>query len=228
MQGQHSQEVLLVNGQRRNAHISWFFPCLNRLRNYGLPFSEPEIAPCAACFLQTKPLILKARIPILGFPSTKFLSKTWQLKAICMADAKLIVVGGDIDSKEIDLSERFDSIGSIVVGRGRDSDLTLSHPLVSRRHCEIVSQNGAILVRDLGSMNGTFVGTTRVSQTELNDGDLLTVGTVTFRASIGSQRKNLGGACDTVEARAATENTIRFDRADGRLRPHIVEATEGQ
>ena len=143
-----------------------------------------------------------------------------------MTGAKLIVVGGDIDREEIDLAEQFDSVGSIVVGRGRDANLTLSHPLVSRRHCEIVRENGAVIVRDLGSMNGTFVGTTRVSQTELNDGDLLTVGTVTFRASIGSHQKNIDGSCDTVEAQAATENTIRFDHADGRLRPHVVVATE--
>lgn len=35
--------------------------------------------------------------------------------------------------------------------------LTLPHPSVSRRHCEIVVLDNTIYIRDLGSKNGTFV-----------------------------------------------------------------------
>jgi pSer/pThr/pTyr-binding forkhead associated (FHA) protein len=45
-----------------------------------------------------------------------------------------------------------------VVGRGDDTDLQLSHPLVSRRHAEIsLSDDGRFEVRDLASRNGTIV-----------------------------------------------------------------------
>ncbi len=60
--------------------------------------------------------------------------------------------------------------------------MNLTHPLVSRRHCELVEKDGHVLVRDLQSLNGTFVGSDRIEEAILWPGDLLTVGTVTFRA----------------------------------------------
>jgi hypothetical protein len=48
--------------------------------------------------------------------------------------------------------------GTAVIGRGDDTDLQLSHPLVSRRHAEIsLADDGSFHVRDLGSRNGTAV-----------------------------------------------------------------------
>ena len=90
--------------------------------------------------------------------------------------AKLIVVGGDAKPSEIDLTL------PSVIGRGRSATLTLPHPLVSREHCEIYLSEGRLHVRDLGSLNGTYVGNERVEDAPLPTGGLLTVGTVTFRA----------------------------------------------
>ena len=89
---------------------------------------------------------------------------------------KLIVVGGDAKPSEIDLTL------PSVIGRGRSVAVTLPHPLVSREHCEIYLAEGRLHVRDLGSLNGTYVGNERVEDVVLPAGSLLTVGTVTFRA----------------------------------------------
>ena len=89
---------------------------------------------------------------------------------------KLIVVGGDAKPSEIDLTL------PSVIGRGRSVAVTLPHPLVSREHCEIYLVEGRLHVRDLGSLNGTYVGNERVEDVVLPTGSLLTVGTVTFRA----------------------------------------------
>jgi predicted component of type VI protein secretion system len=91
-------------------------------------------------------------------------------------DAKLVVVGGDAKAAEVKLKL------PAVIGRGRDATLTLPHPLVSRKHCEISESDGYLLVRDMGSLNGTFVNNERVTEAVLPPGDLLTLGTVTFRA----------------------------------------------
>ena len=91
-------------------------------------------------------------------------------------DAKLVVVGSQITPKEIKLRL------PVVIGRGRQATLVLPHPLVSRRHCEIVEHEGFLLVRDLGSLNGTFVDQNRIQQEILPPGGLLTLGTITFRA----------------------------------------------
>ena len=88
---------------------------------------------------------------------------------------KLIVVGGDAKPSEIDLTL------PSVIGRGRSVAVTLPHPLVSREHCEIYLAEGRLHVRDLGSLNGTYVGNERIEDVVLPAGGLLTVGTVTFR-----------------------------------------------
>jgi len=91
-------------------------------------------------------------------------------------NAKLVVVGGDVKTQEIAL--RLPS----TIGRGRGTTITLPHPLVSRQHCELFEADGRLMVRDLGSLNGTFVNNQRVSEAPLPPGELLTIGTVTFRA----------------------------------------------
>jgi len=63
-----------------------------------------------------------------------------------------------------------------VIGRGRDADLTLAHPLASRHHCELYEVDGTLCVRDMGSLNGTFVGDFRVTEAALESGDILVIG----------------------------------------------------
>ncbi len=92
-------------------------------------------------------------------------------------DAKLVVVGGEARVTEVQLQL------PVTIGRGRSAGLTLPHPLVSRQHCEIYEEEGKLVVNDMGSLNGTFVGDQRIGEpTFLMPGELLTVGTVTFRA----------------------------------------------
>jgi pSer/pThr/pTyr-binding forkhead associated (FHA) protein len=99
------------------------------------------------------------------------------LKGRRMLAAKLVVVGGDAQQAEIELRL------PLLVGRGRDVELTVPHALVSRRHCEIIERDGRLVVRDLGSLNGTFVNNQRIENEQILEPDqLLTLGTVTFRA----------------------------------------------
>src|SRR5688572_1940191 len=90
--------------------------------------------------------------------------------------ARLVVVGGEVKTAEIKL--RLPS----TIGRGRGATIMLPHPLVSRQHCELFENDGRLMVRDLGSLNGTFINNQRISEAPLPAGDLLTVGAVTFRA----------------------------------------------
>ena len=95
-----------------------------------------------------------------------------------MLSAKLLVVGGDAKKKEINL--RLPTI----IGRGREGvTLTLPHKLVSRQHTEIFERDGKLFVKDLGSLNGTFVNNKRIEAEQLlKPNELLTLGNVTFRA----------------------------------------------
>ena len=93
-----------------------------------------------------------------------------------MLDVKLVVVGGATEGDEFRLQL------PTILGRAREVGLPLPHPLVSRRHCQLVDRDGQLVVRDLGSTNGTFVGSERVTESVLAHGQLLTIGTVTLRA----------------------------------------------
>jgi hypothetical protein len=85
--------------------------------------------------------------------------------------------------------ERYPLMGAItVLGRDDSADIILDDPGISRRHSEIrVTNDGPHLVasiKDLGSTNGTFVNSERVSSQRLSDGDQITVGrtSVVYRA----------------------------------------------
>lgn len=49
---------------------------------------------------------------------------------------------------------------------GREGDILLQEAGVSRKHAEVVLQDGRVTVRDLGSTNGTFIGDTRLGEEE--------------------------------------------------------------
>jgi adenylate cyclase len=72
---------------------------------------------------------------------------------------------------------------SLIVGRAPASDIPVIDPTISRRHAEIsTDENGhAIVVRDLGSSNGTFVNGARVESAPLAPGDVVAFGKVSFR-----------------------------------------------
>jgi hypothetical protein len=63
-----------------------------------------------------------------------------------------------------------------VIGRGRDCDLVLDDPNVSRKHAELREEDGAWAVHDLGSTNGIKLNGRRSQGGRLNPGDELTLG----------------------------------------------------
>jgi predicted component of type VI protein secretion system len=94
-----------------------------------------------------------------------------------MLDAKLVIVGG------ADLAAEYLLTLPTTIGRSKENGIPLTHPLVSRRHCELFVEGDRLCVRDLGSLNGTFIGNQPVEGVaHIEPGQLLTIGTVTFRA----------------------------------------------
>ena len=63
-----------------------------------------------------------------------------------------------------------------LAGRHPDSDIFLDDVTVSRRHAEFYRQGGRFVVRDVGSLNGTYVNRERIEQVELHEGDEVQVG----------------------------------------------------
>ena len=61
-------------------------------------------------------------------------------------------------------------------GRSPDSDVFLNDITVSRRHAEISREGRSFVIKDAGSLNGTYVNRERVDVAELASGDELQVG----------------------------------------------------
>lgn len=71
-----------------------------------------------------------------------------------------------------------------VIGRSSDAALQIPQESVSRRHCEVFASEGRVFVRDLGSTNGTRIGTEKISANAaiaIEPGSVIRVGEATFR-----------------------------------------------
>lgn len=92
--------------------------------------------------------------------------------------AKLVGVAGWDAKLDVEL------VLPAILGRSRSADVRIQQSLVSRRHSELYESDGRLMIRDLGSTNGTRVNQLRIEvPTELLDGDLVTLGSITFRVS---------------------------------------------
>jgi FHA domain/zinc-ribbon domain len=73
--------------------------------------------------------------------------------------------------------ESFEAAGpKTLVGRSPDCDVFLDDVTVSRRHAEIVRENDDYVIRDLGSLNGTFVNRQRIESSVLSADDEVQIG----------------------------------------------------
>ena len=61
-------------------------------------------------------------------------------------------------------------------GRHPDSDIFLDDVTVSRKHAVFTRQDGQFYVRDVGSLNGTYVNRERIDDAKLTTGDEVQVG----------------------------------------------------
>jgi FHA domain/zinc-ribbon domain len=66
--------------------------------------------------------------------------------------------------------------GRTLVGRSPECDIFLDDVTVSRRHAEIVRDGDDFTIRDLGSLNGTYVNRKRIESVVLQNDDEVQVG----------------------------------------------------
>lgn len=94
-----------------------------------------------------------------------------------------------------------------LVGRDEDCDVRLEHKSVSKLHCVLVKTDGLILLRDLGSTNGTRVNGQRVRRAALLPNDVLAIANLKFAVKFGIELEKDEAAA--AEARAATSPARR-------------------
>jgi transcriptional regulator with GAF, ATPase, and Fis domain len=88
----------------------------------------------------------------------------------------LIAIAGPLNGTTVELESP-----EVTIGREAGNLVCVQSAWVSRRHCALRREGGSVVVQDLESRNGTFVNGIPVTQQQLKDGDLLTVGDCSFR-----------------------------------------------
>ena len=66
--------------------------------------------------------------------------------------------------------------GRTVIGRAPECEIFLDDVTVSRRHAELVREAETFSIRDLGSLNGTYVNRRRIESVVLEDDDEVQIG----------------------------------------------------
>lgn len=87
--------------------------------------------------------------------------------------ARLVINPGTPQAWEIQLKP-----GLNIIGRGASNDFKIEDASVSGSHCQIIVQDGSTSIRDMDSTNGTFVNSARVTESHLESGQPLRLGSV--------------------------------------------------
>ena len=87
-----------------------------------------------------------------------------------------LVLTGLTHPGEFELEPGFNTLG-----RNPTNDYRIHDATVSSFHCEIVMSDDSVLVRDLGSTNGTFIDNQQVHEGQLRPGQILRLGSAELR-----------------------------------------------
>lgn len=90
-------------------------------------------------------------------------------------EVTLVAVTADGSKRDVPMKR-----ARLVIGRKPECDIRIPVPSVSREHCEVRVEGGKVVVKDLGSSNGTYVNRERIQETELAPGHLIGVGPAVF------------------------------------------------
>ncbi len=73
--------------------------------------------------------------------------------------SRVVVIDGPSAGESVPLDQ-----SPILIGRGADAAIRLDDDYVSTRHARLGESNGTFYVEDLGSTNGTYIGSQRLTQ----------------------------------------------------------------
>lgn len=95
--------------------------------------------------------------------------------------AKLVVLSEGLTGKSHELK-----VDKTTIGRLDDNSFQIAEGSVSSHHCEILLRGKDVVVKDLGSTNGTFVNGERVAtESALKPGQILRLGQIEMRLETG-------------------------------------------
>ena len=97
--------------------------------------------------------------------------------------AKVLLKYKEAAVKEIPLDKE-----ETTIGRKPDNDIVIDNQAVSGHHASIKVEGDKLVLEDLGSLNGTFVNSQKISKTELFNGDVVLIGVHTLNVTSEKNR----------------------------------------
>ncbi len=162
----HDDSGLGLSARLRAAEDEAALSVGHNLTGDGLDALEPEIAPRT-----------KAEIPANEEPAASYRPDENDVNATRAGPPfRLEVVEGPDQGQTV----RFKGV-RMVLGRTSGVDFQLSDQSVSRRHVELVHSDDGVLMRDLGSGNGTKVNDKKVAEKKLAHDDVIWLGKTKIR-----------------------------------------------
>ncbi|MFN0111899.1 MAG: MFS transporter [Blastocatellia bacterium] len=142
-------------------------------------------------------------------------------------EARLTIHQPDGITSEISLSAK-----PITLGKVAENDIVIADGAISRRHAEIEMRADGVFIKDLNSLNGTFVNGKKISQQHwlLNDGDEISIGRTRIslhllpaaapETSVADKEKAPVTVTPELDVRitALTPENLKFDSAKFRIR----------
>ena len=100
-------------------------------------------------------------------------------------DACLVVIYG------LDLGKRYKlDQPTTVIGRSSKCHIFVDQESISRNHAKLMNKGKSVVVKDLGSTNGTYVNDKVIDEAILKDGDLIKIGRTIFKFISGDNIEN--------------------------------------
>ena len=144
---------------------------------------------------------------------------TTQQLGVGAGDGAVVVGLRNVRTQEVHIVDGNGSARRWVVGSKRDADIMVSDPFVSKVHCVLERKpNGALIVRDAKSRNGTFIDGNSIECGELRIGAFLAVGDTRLLA-VAAPSANRRHALELIRGRdpalrSAVDRAITAARVD--------------
>ncbi len=180
------RDQLLAERERRIEELSAKL-ATRTLEREGLVAELREARPAAPAVADPAPAVAADADFTLELPTPEWVPVTPAVVPPSTPRLRRYLIGLDLVGCVHELAGR-----RVNIGRTRDNDLRIVDPTVSRLHAMLTVRDGEAMVVDANSRNGIFVNGIQVRYARLDDGDLVTFGTVRFRYRVGSDMT--GGA----------------------------------
>ncbi|MEN6374725.1 MAG: FHA domain-containing protein [Smithella sp.] len=94
------------------------------------------------------------------------------------------------------------------IGRKPDNDIIIDNQAVSGHHAQIKAHGEEVVLEDLGSLNGTYVNSQKISRAELFNGDVVLIGVHTLFVSSDKHREEEDKKSFAMRGRSMDETMV--------------------